>query len=250
MMGVKISARPNNYAGSGLDFQYYGYYSLEGMIVHNDNGGDYDARFEGDNDPNLLFLDASADTVQIGSDTTVNGAKFYVHGLSAVRLGSSTSAARAGGVIADNFSTVSVGGTEADIYSYTIPANTFSANGVKIIASYGGNFSSDGMRTTQLKVYLAGNNIWNSGSGVPPSGTSSWSVKVELIRSATDAVRYTVCLMVSGGAGFVPVAVGELTGLTFSGTNILKITGASAGFGAGTGDVVGRMAIVTYLPQA
>jgi len=49
-----------------------------GAFVFNDSGADKDARFEGDGDPNLLFLDASTDRVGIG--TNAPGAKLEVVG--------------------------------------------------------------------------------------------------------------------------------------------------------------------------
>lgn len=38
-------------------------------LTFNDGGGDHDARFEGETDPNLLFTDASTDRVGIGTNT-------------------------------------------------------------------------------------------------------------------------------------------------------------------------------------
>jgi hypothetical protein len=58
-----------------------------GSFVFNESGADKDARFEGDGDPNLLFLDASADRVGIG--TNAPGYKLAVSGDVAV-LGQNT----------------------------------------------------------------------------------------------------------------------------------------------------------------
>lgn len=49
-----------------------------GTFVHNEAGGDKDARFEGDTDANLLFTDASTDRVGIGTGTPT--AKLQVNG--------------------------------------------------------------------------------------------------------------------------------------------------------------------------
>lgn len=43
-----------------------------GTFVFNESGADKDARFEGDGDPNLLFLDASTDRVGIGTSSPVS----------------------------------------------------------------------------------------------------------------------------------------------------------------------------------
>lgn len=51
-----------------------------GNFVFNESGASVDHRFEGDTDVNLLFLDGSADTVQVGAATASDSAKFYVSG--------------------------------------------------------------------------------------------------------------------------------------------------------------------------
>jgi hypothetical protein len=51
-----------------------------GTFVFNDSGADKDARFEGDTDTNLLFLDASADTVFVGTTSNTNSSKLVVNG--------------------------------------------------------------------------------------------------------------------------------------------------------------------------
>ena len=52
--------------------------SIEGTFVFNETGADKDARFEGDTDANLLFIDASTDRVGVGTDTPT--AKLNVEG--------------------------------------------------------------------------------------------------------------------------------------------------------------------------
>ena len=155
-----------------------------------------------------------------------------------------------GGVLFDSYADVSVGGAEADIYSYTLAANTFNGNGDKVLASFSGNFVTVGTETVDIKVYFAGTLIWDSAGVVPASGTNSWRVGVELIRVSSTIVRYSVFLTTTGGTTFTYAAVGELTGLTLSGTNILKITGLSSGVGSGSGDIVGKMAYAEFKPAA
>lgn len=153
-----------------------------------------------------------------------------------------------GGTLFDHYADATVGGAEADIYTDTLVANTFNGNGDKVIASYGGNFVTGGTELTQLKVYLAGTAVWDSTGVAPTTGTTSWRVYVELIRVSSSIVRYTVSLNTTGASGFVYAVSGELTGLTLSGTNILKITGTSSGVGSGSGDIVGKMGYVEFSP--
>lgn len=155
-----------------------------------------------------------------------------------------------GGSIYDFTTDSSVGGTEADIYTSTTPASTLGVNGEKLIAEYGGNFVTVGTELTQLKVYFGGTAIWDSTGVAPTTGTTSWRVYVEIIRVSATVVRYTVSLNTTGASGFVYCTVGELTGLTLSNTNILKITGQSSGVGSGAGDIVGKMGYVRWNPAA
>lgn len=151
-----------------------------------------------------------------------------------------------GGSIVDYFTDVTVGGAETDIYTKTLPANTFNVNGEKVIASYSGNFVTVGTQLTQLKVKFAGTTIWDSTGVAPTTGTTSWRVYVELIRVSSTVIRYSVSLNTTGASGFVYETSGELTGLTLSGTNILKITGTSSGVGSGSGDIIGKMGYIRW----
>lgn len=71
-----------------------------GAFVFNESGADKDARFEGDTDANLLFLDASTDRVGIGTSTPaakldVDGAAIvrgFLTPTDAIKLGANTSA--------------------------------------------------------------------------------------------------------------------------------------------------------------
>lgn len=153
----------------------------------------------------------------------------------------------------DNFADVSVGGAETDIYSATLLANTFNVNGDKVFAMYGGNFVTVGTELTQLKVKFdatGATTIWDSTALAPATGTTSWRVIVELIRVSSTVIRYTVSLNTTGATGYTYCTSGELTGLTLSGTNILKVTGTSSGVGSGAGDIVGKMGYIKINPAS
>ena len=155
-----------------------------------------------------------------------------------------------GGSLFDHFTDVTVGGAETDIYTDTLAANTLGVNGGKIIAEYGVNFVTVGTQLTRLQVYLAGTSIWDSTAVAPSTGTTSARVYVEIIRVSSTVVRYSVSLNTTGASGYVYAKVGELTGLTLSNTNILKLTGISSGVGSSVGDIVGKMAYLRFAPVA
>lgn len=197
---------------------------------------------------NLLTFNAgSVDPVL---DWSTDGALYLTTGRFGVQAGGSTSIAKAGGNLQDHSADSTVGGAEADIYSYTTPASVLGADGDKIIAMYGGNFVTVGTELTQLKVYFAGTAIWDSTGVAPTSGTTSWRVYVEIVRVSSTVVRYTVSLNTTGASGFVYAISGELTSLTLSNTNIIKITGTSSGVGSGSGDIVGKMGFVEWRAKA
>lgn len=150
----------------------------------------------------------------------------------------------------DHFADSTVGGAEADIYSDTLAASQLANNGEKIIANYDGNFVTVGTELTDLFVYFGGTQIYDSTGVAPTSGTTSWRVYVEIIRVSSSVIRYTVSLNTTGASGYVYAKSGELTGLTLSNTNVLKITGSSSGVGSGSGDIVGRMGYVKWVPAA
>ena len=54
--------------------------SNDGATVINEEGNDADFRVESDTDVNALYVDASANTVQVGAATASDSAKFYVSG--------------------------------------------------------------------------------------------------------------------------------------------------------------------------
>ena len=220
-----------------------------GIIVINESGASTaDVRIEGDTDQNLFFSDASTDSIGIGKASP--SVKFDVEGVIGTKAGLSSGVAKVGGGIFDYFTDSTVGGAETDIFTNTILANTLGSNADKLSASYAGNFVTVGTEVVQLKVYFAGTAIWDSTGIAVTTGTTSWIVYVEIIRVSSTVIRFNVSLSTTGASGFVYDTCGELTGLTLSSGNILKITGTSSGVGSGSGDIVGKMGYVEFKPAA
>lgn len=192
-------------------------------------------------------------TQMLTTTTTGHGIGVTPTRILSLKAGGSTTRAQAGGVVADYFTDVTVGGAEADIYSITSPASILAVNGDKLLATFGGNFVTGGTELTQLKVKFdatGATTLWDSTALAPATGTTSWRVSVEIIRVSATVVRYSVSLNTSGATGYVYCTVGELTGLTLTGTNILKITGLSSGVGSGTGDIIGKMGFIQWSSAA
>lgn len=139
---------------------------------------------------------------------------------------------------------------ETDLYSDTTAAGQLATNGDKINAQYGGKFVTHATATRQLKVYFAGTAIFDSTALLVSVADSYWTVYVSLIRVSSSVVRYMISMESMNTPTVAFTSVGELTGLTLSGTNILKITGTAAAAGAATDDIVAKMGFVTYSKAA
>lgn len=150
----------------------------------------------------------------------------------------------------DHFASVgNVDTGEDDLYSDTIAAGQLANNGEKLEVEYGGAFVSSGTATRQLRIYFGGTAIFDSGA-LTLSLSSAWTVYASIIRVSSTVVRYMVSMTTQGAALAAYTAVGEVTGLTLSSTNVLKITGEAAGVGAATDDIVAKLASVQWLAAA
>lgn len=145
------------------------------------------------------------------------------------------------GTIFTHFTTVNNTGTvETDLYSDSLSGAVFKTNGDSIEGMYSGAFVSSASATRQLKLYFAGTAVFDSGA-LSVSVTASWTIRLTLMRVSASVVRYTVVLESGGMTVTLYDSVGELTGLTLSSANILKVTGTAAGVGAATSDITATL---------
>lgn len=150
-----------------------------------------------------------------------------------------------GGTLAQNFADVgNVGTGEDDLFSYTTPANTFDVNGQSIRAKYSGTFANTAS-TKQLKAYFGGTAFFDS-TALTISAASYWTLDVHLIRVSSSVVRCSATFTAVGTSGNTLASYTEVTGLTLTGTNVLKITGTSAGGSEADNDIVAKMAVVEF----
>lgn len=140
-----------------------------------------------------------------------------------------------GGKIKDFVSQVNNSGTdETDLYTYTTKANTLASTGEDLIFNVSLALN-DGTATSTLKVYFAGNAIATT-SALAISGPVSVTARIKRI-NATD-VETTTTFSLSNGAVYVENQT--VTALTFTGTNILKITGQAGGGSGGSNDITAK----------
>lgn len=169
---------------------------------------------------------------------------------SSVAVGASTAFAKVGGAIFDHYADQGNTTTsETDLYSDTIPANAFSVNGQKITAHYAGTLVSSATATRELRVYFGGTMIFDTGA-LSLSVAGDWVIDVVVIRDSSTSVRCDVKANLTGPSTGAYANYQAVTGLTLTGTTILKITGQAGGVGAATNDIVAKLGTVSWLPAA
>ncbi len=150
--------------------------------------------------------------------------------------------------IADHFVDAPSGLTETDLYTDTIAADMLAIDGDKITALYACTlvFSTS---TKQVKVYFGGTAIFDTGA-LTVSAAGSLIIPVTIIRESATVVRYAISATTQAASVAEFAVIGRLTGLTLSSTNVLKITGLTAGVSSASGDIVATLGTVAKVPGA
>ena len=138
--------------------------------------------------------------------------------------------------------------TETDLYTYTTLANRLSSDGEKLTASFTGLFS-DATASSQLRVFFAGTQIGDTGA-LTMSVTGSFNVNVTIIRTGATTARASVNVSTPGASTASYTNYTSLTGLNFTTTNIIKLTGQAGSVGGGTGDITATMGNIVFQPSA
>lgn len=154
-----------------------------------------------------------------------------------------------GGAIKDFITTVDNGTTvETDLYTYTTKASTLAADGEKLTFDIAGQFN-DLTSTAQLQFYYASNNIGNTGA-LTVSAVGGWSARVIVIRTSSSTARTIVTVTTPGASTAVYTTQSDLTGITFTNTQIIKCTGTAAGATPTTGDIQAKLGFINWAGAA
>jgi len=160
--------------------------------------------------------------------------------------------ANVGGVLFDHYSTVSstdTNGTENDLYSDDIAPSSFGRDGDKVTLRYAGSFVGHATATRRLRLYFGGTSVLDT-TALVSSSASNWVLEATFIRASSSVVRYNVTLIAPGLASVVPPSVGEVTGLTLTNAQTLRLTGTAAAAGAASGDISALNGTVNWHPAA
>lgn len=134
---------------------------------------------------------------------------------------------------------------ETDLYSFTTVANQLSAVGQKLTATFGGLGASAGTRIPTLRAYFAGTSIFDA-VALSSTNVGGFSLSVTIIRTGASTARAVATY--SDDSQISDVDETDLTGLTFSGTNILKITGQDTGTLPASNTIVAKLGTISWVP--
>lgn len=154
-----------------------------------------------------------------------------------------------GGPLADFITDANNTGTgETDLYTYTTKASTLSVNGAKLIFDVAGTFN-DITATAQLRLYFGGTLIGDTGA-LTVSATGGWSARAMVIRTGTTTARAYVTITTPSASTANYTTETDITGLTLTNTNIIKITGTAGGAGGGNNDITAKLGTLIYWAPA
>ncbi len=165
-----------------------------------------------------------------------------------LRSGSSTALAQSGGTIFNSFtdtSTTSTDGTEDDLYSYSIAANTLATNGDGVFEREHVQFVASATAARRLKKYFGGSLVFDSGALTLTLG-GDFTIETMVIRESSTVVRVSVNVVTTSASSIPYATYTRITSLTLTNAQVLKTTGIASGTGAASGDIVNNMARVTW----
>lgn len=134
-----------------------------------------------------------------------------------------------------------VGASETDLYTTTLTAGLLANDGDILEVRYSGSFVGSSM---QVRMYFGGTVIADTGAIAPTAG--DWSTSMFIIRVNSTTARVSSSMSIISLAKASPyLLVSEVTGLTLSNTQVVKITG---GGGSSDNDMTAEAGYIEYKP--
>ena len=218
-----------------------GYSEVAWLQVTNNAGGtNYSRLLIGQNAINNIFIEAADQSnvkgtlsLQVFGGATNTGGAFAAGGAItctstiACTAGTGTAAPVLIGTINVNTTAVgNVGAAATDLMTYSLPANSLSANGKGVrITAFGTYANNAATKTLKLMFGLA---QLTTRDLTPSLGTGVWRITAELFRAGSNAQLFTALLHdFPSGASTSPVAYGGTAAITDTAAITIKCTGAA-----------------------
>jgi len=131
------------------------------------------------------------------------------------------------------------GTSETDLHSYQVGNGLLFNTGETVYGSFNGTFNDTGA-TARLRIYLGGNSVWDTGA-LTVSSTGGWRANVEVMRVSNTVARVVVSAFTPSTSTTLWTTYTEVTGLTLTGSTILKVTGLAGGGSGGSSDITATM---------
>lgn len=165
------------------------------------------------------------------------------------KLSVGTTQAKVGGRIDQKFTSTGTpaSAVETDLYTYTAVASALGTDGDGIALTGGGTFAGNASATSQLRVYFGGTQIFASGA-LTAAAAGSWRIETFVIRDSSTSVR-CITTLTTANAITVPLTTQtDVTGLTLSNTQVIKITGQGGGASPAVNDAVCKLGRIRFEP--
>ena len=157
--------------------------------------------------------------------------------------------AKVGGTIDQKFSSTGTPAstTETDLHSFTTVASSLGTDGDGFTMTSGGTFAGNASATSQLRVYFGGTQIFASGA-LTAASAASWHIECMIIRDSSTTVRCVTKFTTASAVSAPLVTQTDVTGLTLSSSNILKVTGQGGGASPASNDIVYKLGRIRFEP--
>ncbi len=138
--------------------------------------------------------------------------------------------------------------TETDLFTYNTKGSTLVSTEQEIEFTGTGTLN-DLTATAQIRFYFAGTLCGDTGAlTISAIGGFTWTFIVKRTGAATATTSLTITTPGASTAQYTSKT--DLSGLTFGGNNIIKITGTAAGASGGTGDITASIGKIIWWPAA
>jgi len=181
------------------------------------------------------------------SSTTI--AVQLADGTAGGKLSVGTTQAKVGGTIDQKYTSTGTpaSSTETDLHTFTTVASSLGADGDGFTMTSGGTFAGNASATSQLRVYFGGTQIFASGA-LTAAAAGSWQIETMIIRDSSTSVRAITTLTTANAITVPLVTQTDVTGLTLSNSNILKVTGQGGGASPAVNDIIYKLGRIRFEP--